>query len=207
VSTLLRRAKPHRPRALLAVALLLATLAGCAAPATHRRMVGPSGRIYADPEPDVPGISRFAYLNAHVARGGQPTAEGVRWLESKGFRTIISFSPRAVERDQAKALGMRYIAMPVQANLLGSAPPTDAQLDTFFTVVRDSAQWPVFFHCHHGADRTGMFCALYRIEVDGWTHEEAIGEMQAFGYNDFFRDLVHVVQKYKPRGAAADSVR
>jgi tyrosine-protein phosphatase SIW14 len=194
-------------RGLLVAAFLLAAIAGCAAPATHRRMVGPTGRIYADPEPDVPGIARFAYLNAHVARGGQPTAEGVRWLESKGFRTIISFSPRASEQDQAKALGLRYVAIPVQANLLGSAPPTDAQLDTFFAVVNDSAQWPVFFHCHHGADRTGMFCALYRIEVDGWTHEEAIGEMQAFGYNDFFRDLVHVVQKYEPRGAAADSVR
>jgi protein tyrosine/serine phosphatase len=57
----------------------------------------------------------------------------------------------------------------------------------------------VFFHCARGADRTGMFGAIYRIEVEGWTNAEAIEEMQAFGYNDFYKDLIGYVRDYRPR--------
>ena len=44
-----------------------------------------------------------------------------------------------------------------------------------------------------------MFGAIYRIEVDGWTNAEAIEEMQAFGYNDFYKDLIGYVRDYRPR--------
>ena len=183
----------------------LALIAGCAAPAAQKRTVGSSGRIFADPEPGVPGIKRFAYLNANVARGGQPDSEGIRWLKNQGFRTIISLRPSDSEREEARALGMRFMELPVDAGAWGSAPPTSAQLDSFFLAVTDTTQLPVFFHCKRGADRTGMFCALYRIQVDHWTHEEAVAEMQAFGYNDFFRDLIHVVERYEPRPVAASA--
>jgi hypothetical protein len=40
----------------------------------------------------------------------------------------------------------------------------------------------VLVHCHHGADRTGTMCALYRIAIQGWTKEDAIQEMVQGGY-------------------------
>jgi hypothetical protein len=68
---------------------------------------------------------------------------------------------------------------------------------------RDPAAQPVFFHCRHGKDRTGTMAALYRIEVDGWTNEEAIEEMLAFGYHTIYQDLIDYVRAYEPRGLGA----
>jgi hypothetical protein len=42
--------------------------------------------------------------------------------------------------------------------------------------------------------------ALWRIERNGWTPAEAIEEMQAFGYHDYYEDLIAFVRAYRPRG-------
>lgn len=36
---------------------------------------------------------------------------------------------------------------------------------------------PIIFHCHHGSDRTGAVCALYRIVFQNVSKEDAIREM------------------------------
>ena len=82
----------------------------------------------------------------------------------------------------------------------GSVPPTDDELKKFFEVVLDPARQPVYVHCAFGKDRTGTMCALYRLEVDGWTADEVLQEMQSFGYHDIYHDLVNFVKAYKPRG-------
>jgi len=62
----------------------------------------------------------------------------------------------------------------------------------------DERRVPVFVHCEHGADRTGIACAAYRIVVQGWSKQQAIDEMVNGGYGfhrvwgnliDFIRDL------------------
>jgi protein tyrosine/serine phosphatase len=42
---------------------------------------------------------------------------------------------------------------------------------------------PVLVHCKHGADRTGVVIAMYRILYQGWTKEQAVDEMENGGYN------------------------
>ena len=41
---------------------------------------------------------------------------------------------------------------------------------------------PVLVHCHHGADRTGLIIALYRLLSQGWSREAAIDELIHGGY-------------------------
>jgi hypothetical protein len=38
------------------------------------------------------------------------------------------------------------------------------------------------------------------MEMEGWTLEEAIDEMMAFGFHDYYADLMKYVRSYKPRG-------
>jgi hypothetical protein len=45
--------------------------------------------------------------------------------------------------------------------------------------------------------------ALYRIEVDGWTNDDAVAEMDALGYHDYYRDLKRFVRGYRRRGYAS----
>ena len=43
----------------------------------------------------------------------------------------------------------------------------------------------VFVHCHAGVDRTGMAIASYRMAKEGWSPDEAMKEMQLFGFGGF----------------------
>ena len=40
----------------------------------------------------------------------------------------------------------------------------------------------VLLHCMHGADRTGVVSAMYRIIYQGWSREQAIAELRHGGY-------------------------
>lgn len=190
-----------RTRVASLVTLLALAFSGCSS-APPVRQIGDSGKAYADPDP-VPGIRNFAWLNDRVARGSQPNEQGFQWLKAHGFRTVVSFRQHHDETGALERAGLRAVHLPVQADVWGSSPPTEEEIEVFFATVLDTTQQPVYFHCKRGADRTGLFCALYRIEVDGWTNDEAIEEMQTFGYNDFFRDLIGFARSYRPRGYAS----
>ncbi len=44
-------------------------------------------------------------------------------------------------------------------------------------------QGPIVIHCKHGADRTGLIVAMYRIVFQGWDKESAIDELENGGFN------------------------
>jgi protein tyrosine/serine phosphatase len=96
---------------------------------------------------------------------------------------------------------MTAVEIPLKADL-GSVPPDDGELKKFFEVILDPARQPVYIHCAFGKDRTGTMAAVYRLEMDGWTADEALQEMEAFGYHNIYRDLIQFVKAYKPRGYA-----
>ena len=95
--------------------------------------------------------------------------------------------------------GMSVVEIPLHA-LLDSDPPTDDDLKAFFDVVLDPARRPVFVHCARGKDRTGTMCAVYRMEVHGWTAERAFEEMRSLGFHTIYGDLERFVRSYAPRG-------
>ncbi|MEG1051906.1 MAG: tyrosine-protein phosphatase [Janthinobacterium sp.] len=41
---------------------------------------------------------------------------------------------------------------------------------------------PMLLHCLHGADRTGLMTAMYRMLYQGWPREKAIDELKNGGY-------------------------
>ncbi len=44
-------------------------------------------------------------------------------------------------------------------------------------VVADPANYPIFFHCHHGLNRTSMVQIAYRTKYCGWTLDQAADEI------------------------------
>ena len=50
----------------------------------------------------------------------------------------------------------------------------------------DNAEKPLFIHCWHGSDRTGVMVAAYRIVIENWSKEKAIKEFRnkKFGYHE-----------------------
>ena len=51
--------------------------------------------------------------------------------------------------------------------------PTNDNLDAFFKVMDNKANYPVLIHCFHGVGRAEMYSAIYRIEYENWDRDEA----------------------------------
>jgi protein tyrosine/serine phosphatase len=147
----------------------------------------------------VPGIENFARMNPNLYRGAQPTPEGFKQLKQMGVKTVIDFRSHHSTKAQVEAAGLTPVEIPLKADL-GSTPPTQEELQHFFKVVLDPERQPVYIHCAFGKDRTGTMAAVYRLEMDGWTPEEAMQEMEAFGYHNIYRDLVNFIRNYTPQG-------
>lgn len=59
-------------------------------------------------------------------------------------------------------------------------------------------QGSVLVHCHHGADRTGIVIAMYRIIYQGWTVDDAKQEMLQgdYGYHNVWKNLEYLLTDF-----------
>lgn len=187
-----------RPK-ILQLALVASALAGPLAfgicEAELERLATTTGKSFAQRAPEA-GIRRFAEIRPGLARGGDPGEEGLRYLRGRGYRTIVSFLTSPSESAFVVQSGMQYVHIPMRSGLFGADPPTDDQVRQFLSIVQDSTRYPVFIHCHAGKDRTGAMSAIYRMESCGWTADEAVDEMKAFGFAGRYKRLFHFVQGY-----------
>jgi protein tyrosine phosphatase (PTP) superfamily phosphohydrolase (DUF442 family) len=67
----------------------------------------------------------------------------------------------------AKIKGLNYF------NIGSDQVPKPENLDAFFKVMDNKANYPVLIHCFHGVGRAEMYSAIYRIEYENWDREEA----------------------------------
>lgn len=51
--------------------------------------------------------------------------------------------------------------------------PNQKNLDTFFKIMDNKDNYPVLIHCFHGTGRAELYSAIYRIEYENWTNDEA----------------------------------
>jgi tyrosine-protein phosphatase SIW14 len=79
----------------------------------------------------------------------------------------------------------------------------DAGVRQFLEVLDDPERYPrpILVHCLGGVHRTGVMCALYRMECEGWTRERAIEEMSRLGYHPAsgFDPLREYIENWAPR--------
>ena len=83
-------------------------------------------------------------------------------------------------------------------------------IDEFLAVMDNPDNYPVLLHCEAGLHRTGLLTAVYRMEYDGWSHQEAMDELKAHGFgrvacvsaNDY---VMQYVLTYCPRNRDAIS--
>ena len=57
-------------------------------------------------------------------------------------------------------------------------------------------QGPILLHCQHGADRTGMISAMYRMVYQGWDKEKAIQELMdgGYGYHAMWKNILKYLE-------------
>jgi protein tyrosine/serine phosphatase len=146
-----------------------------------------------------PGLANFHQVSDELYRGAQPTQEGLHHLKNMGIATVVNTRTDDRTRGPAVAAQLHYEHIP-----MSHWHAHDADIIRFLKLFADSAKTPVFLHCEHGADRTGLLCAMYRIAAQGWSKEHAINEMTRGGMG--FHPLCANLVKYI-RNADVDAIR
>lgn len=155
----------------------------------------------ADEDP-LADLDRFMEVSPDLFRGAQPNPIHMAELKRRGIRTLMSFvkSPyEDVQQEAAEArrLGLRFFAFPI-TTMKG---PNDEQINAIFTELLRPSNAPVFIHCRHGKDRTGLIAGLYRVHLQYWTADAAYREMRSMGFNPLFLGLTWDFWTYSQPGA------
>ena len=130
-----------------------------------------------------PTITNFRKINEWFYRGGQPREDEYGQLVDLGVKTVIClrWNKKIIRREQeiVNEHDLEFVSIPLNY----WRPPSQNEIEKFFSVLEDSSRRPVYLHCKHGSDRTGMLTAFYRIRLDGWSFEKAYEEMKNSGFH------------------------
>jgi protein tyrosine/serine phosphatase len=139
-----------------------------------------------------PKIPNLHQLTPHLYRCAQPDAAGMQALDARGIKTVINL--RAFHNDRAELRGTGLLNEELSINTWNLE---DEDVIRVLVLVSDERHAPFVIHCHHGADRTGVMCALYRVVVQDWTKAEAIREMTegGFGFWPGWKNLITYVEQ------------
>ena len=149
-------------------------------------------------------ISNFSKVNDFLYRGGRPKPADLSYLQSLKVRTVINLqggdlnNPRyrafmkrwepgeltsaiAAEMNLSESLGLLFFSKPLDA-IDPVSNEDDARIDEILAIMGDPATQPVFVHCEHGVDRTGLIIALYEVNYMGMSPDDAYNEWRASGH-------------------------
>ncbi|NMB74179.1 MAG: dual specificity protein phosphatase family protein [Myxococcales bacterium] len=138
------------------------------------------------------GLSNFYKVSDALYRGAQPDKQGMKTLEKLGIRTVVNLRSMHSDRKKLNGTNLRYMHIPINTFDI-----KEEHVVAFLKVMADPANHPVFLHCQHGADRTGMMTAFYRIMFQGWSREEAMQEMLegGYGFHSIWKNIVSFLRK------------
>ncbi|AZN35656.1 dual specificity protein phosphatase family protein [Iodobacter ciconiae] len=118
-------------------------------------------------------------------RSAQLDAKDLSLIQSLGVKTVVSL--RAFHSDQKilKDTGLKAVRVP-----MNTWDIDDKEVIEALRAIRQ-AEGPVLLHCLHGADRTGLISAMYRILYQGWSKEQALDELinGAYGYHSMWTNI------------------
>lgn len=132
------------------------------------------------------GAPNLHQVSPTLYRSAQPTAKGMANLKELGVCTVINLRSFHSDRKEIGETGLAYEHIYVKA-----WHPEEKEVVRFLKIVTNEKRQPVLVHCQHGADRTGLMCAIYRVAIQGWTKQEALREMKdgGYGYHTMWKNL------------------
>src|SRR5438552_3799783 len=130
-----------------------------------------------------------------IYRGPRPTAATLQNLKTLGVRTVLDLENDSgavsKERTAVGALKMAFISEPMS----GFWTPNDSEVNQIEAIVADKSRRPLFIHCLHGEDRTGLIVALYRVFTEHQKPGDAHKEMIAKGFHKILFLLNHYYEE------------
>lgn len=128
--------------------------------------------------------------DGRVYRSGRLNGRQIQHLaRAHGVKSILNLcgpgrgSDYRAETNECRLLGLEHVSVKLSARREWS----EEQMDKVVQTLRDLPK-PVLVHCTGGADRTGLACALYRMDIVGEPPVVALHELNLFyGHVPLFR--------------------
>lgn len=119
--------------------------------------------------------------------------DDVKRLQALGIKTVVSL--RAFHNDEKvlRGSGIKPVSVPINTWDI-----SDGKIIQALRAIRAAEQHgPVLLHCQHGADRTGLVTAMYRILYQQRNKDDALREMKegGYGYHPVWKNIESYLRK------------
>ncbi|HZY90500.1 MAG TPA: hypothetical protein VFE78_37100 [Gemmataceae bacterium] len=145
----------------------------------------PTASVPPRPEPpasaslDVPG---FVVVKPRVANGQKPFPDGIAWLASQGYRTVLHLrrpgDDDGADRRLFEKRGLRFVSLEVSPARL-----TRETVDAFNRLVSDPNNQPLFVYDREGALAGGLWYLYFRT-AERADDQKARAEAARVGFNE-----------------------
>jgi len=138
------------------------------------------------------GVPNLHKITNAIYRSAQPEVMGMKNLAKLNIKTVINLRGFHDDKDEMEGIGLRRVDVPIDT--------WDVNDDQIIRVMKELAKTensPFLIHCRHGADRTGLMSAMYRIIYQGWSKEKALDEMKngGYGYHTMWANIITYIEK------------
>jgi len=140
---------------------------------------------------EMDGVSNLHRISPTLYRSEQPTALGMKNLEKLGIRTIINLRNFHDDEDEVKGTSLHTERVKILTWRID-----DEHVIEVMRMLKKTENGPFLIHCQHGADRTGLISAMYRVLEQGWTREDALNELVegGYGYHSMWKNIVRYMR-------------
>lgn len=120
-------------------------------------------------------------------RSAQLGKADVAELKALGIKSVVGLRAFHSDDDWLRHSGIKENRIKIYTWAVD-----DANIVAALKAIRAAEQeGPVLLHCWHGADRTGLVTAMYRLLYQGWNKAQALDEMQngGYGYHTLWKNI------------------
>lgn len=128
-------------------------------------------------------------IDEGVYRSEQPSKEQFLFLEDYGIREVLNLRNYHNDNSEGKGTDITLLHVKMAAHNIRTKDVIKA-----LRLIKDR-QGAILIHCKHGADRTSLIAAMYRITFQGWTKEEAIAELKGggYGFHSIYKNIIRFI--------------
>ncbi|MBM3978440.1 MAG: hypothetical protein FJ299_15810, partial [Planctomycetes bacterium] len=189
------------PRTLSSLVIALATCCALACAADPKpalpRPITLAAPVADAPEPaDFDGLHNVVAYSDGLYSGSAPEGRGLESLANMGIRTVVSVDGAQPDVEDARALGLRYVHLPI-----GYDGIDDQRRLELTRAVRD-LPGPVYVHCHHGKHRSAGAAAAIAVMLGRLDNAQALARMKVSGTAPNYTGLYACANETSPATTA-----